>query len=564
MVERWPRLLRGVLPVSRSRLLPEVLAGLTLAALSVPEVLGYARIAGMPVVTGLYTMLVPLAVFALLGFSRHLVVGADSATAAILAAGLTGLASPGSPRYVQLAGTAALLVAAVLVAARVLRLGFVANFLSRTVLVGFLTGVGIQVSVGQLGAMLGVEAGGGPTLAQLPMVLRGLPHARLATVLVSVGVIAVVLGIRLVTRRIPGALLAVAGAILASYLLALPGYGVAVLGQVPAGLPPLEFPGLESAGRGLADLIAMAPLAVSLAVVILAQSAATSRAYAARYDEPDNPDADLVGLAGANLAAALSGAFVVNGSPTKTQMADDAGGRSQLTQLSAAAVVGLVLVVATGPLAGLPLAALAAVVFLIGVELVDLAGLRRIYAVRKGEFGVAVLTAAAVVLFGVQLGIGLAILASMVDHLRHSYHPRSSVLAKSPAGHWRSMPVCSGARAAAGLVIYRFGTSLYFANAPRLVEDVATLTRWEPSPAWFCLDGAAIGDVDYSAALVLGRVLDTLRGRGIRVACANFIDPVRTELDRYGLSARIGSDGFYETPGETLSAYEAWVKRRTD
>ena len=356
-------LLRGVLPVHRARLLPEVLAGLTLAALSIPEVLGYARIAGMPVVTGLYTMLVPLVVFALLGSSRHLVVGADSATAAILAAGLVGLAAPGSPRYVQLAGTSALLVAAMLAVARVLRLGFVANFLSRTVLIGFLTGVGIQVAVGQLGPMLGVGAVGGTAPTQLLHTLRGLPTADPATVLVTLGVIAVVLGTRLVTGRIPGALLAVVGAIAASHLLALPRRGVAVLGPVPAGLPGLEVPGLSAA-----DLTAVAPIAISMAVVILAQSAATSRAYAVRYSEPVNTDADLVGLAGANLAAALTGAFVVNGSPTKTQMVDSAGGRSQLSQLCAGGVVLLVLVALTGPLAALPLAALAAVVFLIGVR----------------------------------------------------------------------------------------------------------------------------------------------------------------------------------------------------
>ena len=554
MAGRWPAgvpLLRGVLPVHRSRLLPDALAGVTLAALAIPEVLGYARIAGMPVVTGLYTMLVPLVVFALLGASRHLVVGADSATAAILAAGLAALAAPGSPRYVQLAGTAALLVAILLLLARVLRLGFLANFLSRTVLVGFLTGVGIQVAVGQLGPLLGVAEGGGSTVRQLWQVLRGLPTLHPVTVAVSLAVIAVVLGCRVVARRIPGALLAVVGAIVASHVLTLPAHGVAVLGAVPAGLPGLAVPDLT-----YADLGALLPMVVSMAVVVLAQSAATSRAYALRYGEPMDGDADLVGMAGANLAASLTGAFVVNGSPTKTQMVDSAGGRSQLAQLSAAVVVLLVLVVLTGPLAALPLAALAAVVFLIGVELVDLAGLRRIYQVRRTEFGVALLTAAAVVFLGVEQGILLAIAASVVDHLRHSYHPRSSVLAKSPAGHWRSLPVAPGARSVAGFVIYRFGTSLYFANASRLAQDVRLLVGSGPPVAWFCLDGAAIGDVDYSAALVLGAVIDELGAGGIRVVCSNIIDPVRADLDRYGLTAKLDADGYYATSGEVLAAYQ--------
>ena len=555
MVGRWPAhlpLLRGLLPVDRSRLVPEVLAGLTLAALAIPEVLGYARIAGMPVVTGLYTMLLPPVVFALLGSSRHLVIGADSATAAILAAGLTALAVPGSPRYVQLAGTAALLVAVLLVLARVLRLGFLANFLSRTVLVGFLTGVGLQVAVSQLGQLLGVAEVGGSTVTQLLHTLRELPSARPVTVAVSLAVVAVVLGTRLVAKRVPGALLAVIGAIAASQLLGLPALGVAVLGPVPAGRPGFGVPGLS-----IADIGALLPMVISMAVVILAQSAATSRAYGLRYGEPVDSDADLVGLAGANLAASVTGAFVVNGSPTKTQMVDSAGGRSQLAQLSASVVVLVVVLVLTGPLAGLPLAALAAVVFLIGVELVDVAGLRRIYAVRRAEFGVALLTAAAVVFLGVEQGIVLAIAVSVVDHLRHSYRPRSSVLAKSPAGHWRSLPVAPGARTVAGLVIHRFGTSLYFANASRLVEDVNTLTRSGPAVSWYCLDGAAIGDVDYSAALVLGTVLENLRGGGVRVVFSNIIDPVHAQLDRYGLAATIGADCFYETAGEALDAYRS-------
>src|SRR5882757_2017580 len=206
MVGRWPAhlpLLRGLLPVDRSRLVPDVLAGLTLAALAIPEVLGYARIAGMPVVTGLYTMLLPPVVFALLGSSRHLVIGADSATAAILAAGLTALAVPGSPRYVQLAGTSALLVAILLVLARVLRLGFLANFLSRTVLVGFLTGVGIQVAVGQLPDMLGVHASGQETVVKLVHTLQALPRAHGADVAIAAAVIVIVLGARRITRQLP-------------------------------------------------------------------------------------------------------------------------------------------------------------------------------------------------------------------------------------------------------------------------------------------------------------------------------------------------------------------------
>jgi high affinity sulfate transporter 1 len=544
--------LRGVLPVARSRLGPDALAGITLAALAIPEVLGYAKIAGMPVVTGLYTMLVPLAAFAVLGSSRHLVVGADSATAAILAAGLIGSATPGSPRYVQLAGTAALLAGGLLLLARLIRLGFLANFLSRTVLVGFLTGVGIQVAAGQLPEMLGVHATGGGTVAKLVSTVRAAMHVSVATVAVSVAVIVVVVGMRSLTRRVPGALVAVVGAIAASRFLHLNHYGVSVLSTVPQGLPRLTAPSF--AGH---DLTTLLPTAVSMFVVILAQSAATSRAYASKYEEAVDENADLVGLGGANIAAAFTGTFVVNGSPTKTQIVDGANGRSQLSPLTAGVVVLLVLLFLTGPLAYLPLAALATVVFLIGIELVDVVGMRRIYAVRRGEFVVASLTAAAVVFIGLEQGIVLAIAASIIDHLRHSYEPRSSVLVKSAADHWQSRPVTPGGRTVEGLVVYRFGTSLYFANASRLATDLTTLTGQGDRLSWLCLDGAAIGDVDFTAAAVLKLANQQLRGRGIHLVLSNIIGPVRHQLDRYGISAALGTDAYFDTAGEALDAFDA-------
>jgi hypothetical protein len=280
--------MRGVLPIDRSRVSVDVLAGITLAALGIPEVLGYAKIAGMPVVTGLYTMLLPMAVFAVLGSSRHLVVAADSATAAILAAALTGLAVAGSERYVRLAGLAALLAGAMLLLARLARLGFLANFLSRTVLVGFLTGVGIQVAAGQLPDMLGVTAAGQQTPARLWDTVRALPHINRADVAVSIGVILFVLAARGVTRRIPGMLIAVIIAISVSWAADLASRGVAVVGPVPRGLPSLGLPALG--GHAAALLLGAA---ASMFVVILAQSAATSRAYAGKYEEEFSEDTDL-------------------------------------------------------------------------------------------------------------------------------------------------------------------------------------------------------------------------------------------------------------------------------
>ncbi len=559
--ERWRArlralpVMRGMLPVERSRVLPDALAGLTLAALGIPEVLGYAKIAGMPVVTGLYTMLLPMAVFAVLGSSRHLVVAADSATAAILAAALAGLAAPGSERYVRLAGLAALLAGGMLLLARLARLGFLANFLSRTVLLGFLAGVGFQVAAGQLPDMLGVTVTGQQTLARLWSTVRSLPHTHWADAAVSISVIAIVLAARKLTRRIPGPLIAVIIAISVSRAAHLASRGVAVVGPVPRGLPSLELP-----AASWHSATALLGASASMFVVILAQSAATSRAYAGKYEEAFSEDTDLLALGAANTAAAFSGTFVVNGSPTKAQMVDNAGGRSQLAQLAASAVVLIVLVLLTGPLAYLPAAALATVVFLIAVELIDVAGMRRILAIRRPEFAVALLATAAVIALGVEWGIALAVVASVVDHLRHSYSPRDSILVKSLAGHWQPAPVMPGARTEEGLVVYRFGTSLYYANAPKLLDDITTLVNSGNPLRWMVFDCAAIGDIDYTASAVLTRVVEHVHRRHIHFAASTVLDPVRKQLDRYGISVILGPNAYYDTPGEALEAFHAAQK----
>ena len=545
----WP-VLQGMLPVERSRVPAEVLAGLTLAALGIPAVLGYAKIAGMPLVTGLYTMVLPMAIYAVLGSSRHLVVAADSATAAILAAALTGLAVTGSERYVRLAGLAALLTGGMLFAARLARLSFLANFLSRTVLVGFLTGVGIQVAAGELPGMLGVTATGSQTLPKLASTVRAFPRLHWADLATSIAVIAVVVVFRRIDRRIPGLLIAVITAITVSWIWGLAGHGVAVVGSVPRGLPGLGLPIL-----GWHDAEVLLGAAVSMFVVILAQSAATSRAYAAKYEEPFSEATDLVGLGAANVAAALSGTFVVNGSPTKTQMADSAGSRSQLAQLTASAAVLIVLMLLTGPLAYLPDAALAAVVFLIAAELIDVTGIRHILALRKHEFAVALLTTVAVVVLGVEDGIVLAIIASIIDHLRHSYSPLNCVLVKSPAGHWQPVPPGPGARTEDGLAVYRFGTSLYYANASRLLEDVAALVGHGGPLRWLVIDCAAIGDVDYTASAVLVKVIEHVHQHDVHLAISSVLGPVRQQLDRYGISKALGHNAYFDTPGEALEAF---------
>ena len=435
-----------------------------------------------------------------------------------------------------------------LLAARLAQLAFLANFLSRTVLVGFLAGVGIQVAAGQLPDMLGITAAGQQTLPRLLRVARALPHVHPADVAISIGVIVIVVAARRITRRIPGPLIAVIIAIIVSWAVGLASHGVAVVGNVPRGLPSLGLPAL-----GWHDTAALLGAAASMFVVILAQSAATSRAYAVKYEEPFSEATDLVGLGAANAAAAFSGTFVVNGSPTKAQMVDSAGGRSQLAQLTASAAVLVVLVLLTGPLAYLPDAALAAVVFLIAVQLIDVKEMRQIRACRKRESVIALLTAVAVVTLGVEYGIVVAVVASIVDHLRHSYSPLNSVLMKSAAGHWHATPVGPGARTQEGLVVYRFGTSLYYANAAKLLEDVAALVGHGGPLRWLVVDCAAIGDVDYTASTALVKLIEHVHQRGVRLVLTSVLGPVRQQLDRYGICP----DAFYDTPGQALEAFHA-------
>jgi MFS superfamily sulfate permease-like transporter len=291
-------------------------------------------------------------------------------------------------------------------------------------------------------------------------------------------------------------------------------------------------------------------------VVILAQSAATSRAYAARYSERFSENVDLVGLGLANIGAGLTGTFVVNGSPTKTQMVDSAGGRSQVAMLTTSVIVVIVLLFLTVPLSYMPSAVLSAVVFLIGVELVDVKGMRTIYAQRPGEFWVALITAVVVIFIGVEQGIILAIILSLLLHVRHGYKPKNVVLAKKD-GHLRVSPVTAPMEALPGLVLYRFSHSMYYANAERLSQEMLELLKAGPEPVtWLCIDMAAVDDVDFSAAATLREGYEELKERDVRLVFAEVNDDVRAELDVSGVTDLVGEDAYFSYLEDVLAAYE--------
>jgi SulP family sulfate permease len=547
---RGPRLFQGIRPVSLAGAARDALAGFTLAAMNVPQALGYTKIAGTPVVTGLYTLLLPLVAFATFGSSRYLVVGADSATAAILAGELSHMAPIASPHYVTLAGLVALLTAGCLLLARLFRLGFLADFLSQTVLVGFLTGVGCQVGIAELGEMLGVPVDSHRTVEQLAQVVRGLPQVHVPTVCISGVIVAIVLLCRGLAPRLPGPLLAVVGAVAASGAFNFSGHGISVIGPVPGGLPRLGLPAVT-----WSEVLAVLPVAGSCFLMIVTQSAATARAYASRDHQVLDENADLVGLSAANAAAALSGTFVVNGSPTQTAMVQRSGGRSQLAHLATAGVVALVLLFLTGPLQYLPRCVLGAIVFTIAIGLVDLRSLRDIGRESTGEFRLALVTAAVVVLIGVEQGIVLAMALSLLRHVRHSYLPHTAVLVEDGAGKYHPTPAVPGALSGPGLVIFRFGADLFYANAGRFAEDVRELIQ--PAPAavrWLVVDAGAITSVDYSAARMLRALQDELIRQGVVLALVHVPSSLQSDLDRHRLTDVIGADHVFETLREALPA----------
>ena len=538
LIERLKRisLFGGLRPLRRERVLRDVLAGLNLASINVPQVLGYSRIAQMPVITGLYTLLLPTVAFAIFGSSRHLVVAADSATAAIFAGSLSPLAAAGSAHYAALVGMTALLTAGLLLLARAFKLGFLADFLSRTVLTGFLAGVGCQVGIAMLGDMLGVAASSRNSLLRLWQVFEALPHANAPTVILSSVVAAFILLGNRFARRVPVSLAAVAATIGASQFYRLAEHGIALIGPVPGGLPPLRLPSVT-----WSEFLMLVPVSASCFVMIIAQSAATVRVFALRYRENEDFNTDILGLSAANAAAALSGTFVVNGSPTQTAMADRVGARSQIAQLALAGAVLLVLVLLSGELAYLPRCVLAAIVFTIAVGMIDGRTLRDIRRESPGEYHLAITTAATVVTLGVEQGILLAIALSLFRHVRHSYRPHTMMFVPDATGRWVPGPATPGKVTEPGLIVYKFGADLFYANQHRFCEEVCALVNQAPMPVrWFIIDSAAITDIDYSAARSLRDLLEDLRRDGVRVIFGRVSPYLKSDMDRHGITAVAG------------------------
>lgn len=549
-----PRSLRGY---RLAWLGPDIVAGLTLAAVAIPEVMGYTSITQTPIVTGLYTLLLPLAVFVLLGSSRLLVVGGDSAAAAILAAGLTAAAipgvTPGSPRWAAMCALVALATGVLLVLARLLKLGFLGDFLSASVLIGFLSGIGINVALNQIPDIIGVKKGEGHWIEKQWAWMSQLDSVSLPTIAYGAGTIAILVAFKFLIPKVPGAIVAVVGLLTVATLTNAEGYGVEVVGPIDGGLPVIGLPG----GITAMEVVAIASTALSCFFIVIAQSAATSRSFAMKHGERSDVNRDILGLAGANLAAGLSGTFVVNGSPTKTQILDTAKGRTQVANLVVVVLALVVVLFLTDLLEELPLAVLAGVVLVVGVGLIDLAGLRRISRRSRSEFVVAIITTVIVVVGGVIAGISVAIALSLLSVIARQYRTPAYILQTTENGYdFRA--AAPGVQSRPGLIVYRFNSELFFANAVSFTERLEQAVDAAPDPVrWVILDCAGISDVDYSAGEQLISLIGSLHSHEVHVVLARPEPALLAALDTYDLLAQIDPAHIYTDLDLAIAAFES-------
>jgi MFS superfamily sulfate permease-like transporter len=416
------------------------------------------------------------------------------------------------------------------------------------------------VAGSELHGILGLEKGGHGFLGQLWFTIQHLGQTNVPCLGIALTVLVVIVGLELVAPRFPGALLAVIGMTAASAFLHWGDHGVKVVGEIPSGLPRLGLPDVA-----WSDIRPILPIAFSCFVVILAQSAATSRAYALRYHDNFNQNVDLVGLSLANVAAGCSSTFVVNGSPTKTAMVDTAGGRTQWSHLTTVAVVLLVLLFLTRPLSFLPNAVLSAIVFMIGIKLVDYRGLAEIRRAKPREFLVALGTAAVVVFVGVEQGIIFAVVISLLQHVRRSYRPHTGVILHDEKDHWRMEEAAPGLMLEPGLVMFWFGSDLFYANTGFFAEEVRKLVDKSPSPVrWMVIDVSAITGLDFTAGRALADLCRDLAKEGIVLALARVPPSRYVGLEQLGLIKLIGANRIFDSRMACLQAYRSEVLKGTN
>ncbi|MHA6628496.1 SulP family inorganic anion transporter [Pseudonocardia sichuanensis] len=555
---RAPRLLVSLQGYRRSWLRADLVAGLTVWAVLVPEALAYATIAGVPPVVGLYAAVASLVLYAVVGSSRHLVVGPMSATAALSAGIVGGIAGGGSAEYIALTAALALVTGVVGVLAGLLRLGFIAAFISEPVLKGFIVGLALTIIVGQLPALFGVKKEPGNVFEQATGLVGHLGDTSLPTLGVGLVALALLVVLRRVLPLVPGALVAVLLGVLAVALFGLDARGVEVVGSIEPGLPALGLPG----GLGPNDYLALVGASLGVLLVGFAEGLGAAKTYAAKAGYAIDPDRELLGLGTANLGAGLSSGMVVNGSLSKTAVNGSAGARSQVSGLTVAVLTVVTLLFLTGLFEQLPEAVLAAVVIVAVVELVDIAALRALYAVwtarlgsiygraARADFAAAVATLLGVLVFETLPGLFIGIAMSLLLLLYRASRPHVAVLGQAPSATrtWVDLARHPEAVQTPGVVVARVEGGLFFANADHVRDRIQAL-RAEHDAHAVVLDAQTMPFVDVTAAAMLRQLGADLEGAGVRLALARDVGQVRDVLARTG-----GPNVAYRTLDEAVAA----------
>ena len=528
------------------------MAGVVLAAILVPQGMAYADLAGLPPVTGLYTTIACLLGYAVFGPSRVLVLGPDSSISPMIFAAITPLLAGGDEaKAIALAGMLALIVGAIEIGLGIGRLGFVADLLSNEVQVGYMNGLAVTIIVGQLPKLFGFSTDATSFGGEIKAFVTGLDGTVAAALLVGLGVLAVLLVLPRLTRRVPAVLVAIVGATVVSAALDLHAHGVSTVGTLPRGIPVPSVP-----WTGLSDVGPLFVAAVGITLVSLADTIATSSSFGARRGEEVKPNQEMIGIGVANIAAGLFHGFSVSTSGSRTAVVEDAGARSQLASVVGAGLVAVMLVFLNSLLAPLPQSALAAVLIGAALSLLNLDALRRYYRVRKSALAISLAATVGVVVFGVLPGIVIAIGLAVLLFFRRSWQPHGEVLGKveNPAG-WHSIRDDQTAQEVPDITVFRWEAPLFFANCSAFRAQVRGLVK-SHSARWVVVQCEAMTDVDVTAAKMLEQLDSELNAVGVHLAFVEMRSRLRDLVSRYGLYETLDRDRFYSSIDAALGGYQ--------
>ncbi|MFF8375886.1 SulP family inorganic anion transporter [Streptomyces sp. NPDC015661] len=539
----------------REWLVKDLVAGVVLTTLLVPQGMAYAELAGLPPITGLYTTILCLLGYAVCGPSRILVLGPDSSLGPMIAATVLPLvAADGDPaRAVALASVLALMVAGVMILASVAKLGFVADLISKPTMIGYMNGLALTILVGQLPKLFGFKVEADDLIGECAGFVRGLADGAAvpAAAAVGCGGIALILVLQRLLPKVPAVLVMVVLAIAAATVFDLGGHGVGLVGELPEGFPPFTIPEVR-----LADLSLLLGGALGIALVSLADTISNASAFAARTGQEVRGNQEMAAIGAANLAAGLFQGFPVSTSGSRTAVAERAGARSQLTGVAGAVLIVLMLVLAPGLFRNLPQPALAAVVITASLSLADIPGAVRLWRQRRTDFLLCCAAFLGVALLGVLPGIGIAVALSVLNVFRRVWWPYHTVLGlvQGLEGYHdiRSYPQ---ARQLPGLVVYRFDAPLLFANAKAFRDEIRRLAAADPRPSWIVIAAEPMTDVDTTAADVLEELDETLNADGVHLVFAELKDPVRRKIERYELTRTIDPRHFFPTVEAAVAAF---------